>query len=231
MELRTLSLFNPSDLISVGVAGLLLLMSMLSWWIILLKSWRLLYFRQQLKHSLRPIDEAHLLTYLQQHQTYATHNPLGQLVTVAECAVKRYRQSRLETSLGLHEWLSGQLQRALNQQQLQTQRGLALLASIGSTAPFVGLLGTVWGVYHALMALHHTTHAHIANVAAPIGEALLMTAFGLAVAIPAVLGYNLLQRANRALIARLNAFADELHDYFISHPHRTDIPPQAVPQN
>jgi len=91
-----------------------------------------------------------------------------------------------------------------------------VLASVGSTAPFVGLFGTVWGIYHALMSISATGEATIDKVAGPIGEALIMTALGLAVAIPAVLGYNALVRGNKTVIYKLNRFAHDLHAYFIT---------------
>jgi biopolymer transport protein ExbB len=91
-----------------------------------------------------------------------------------------------------------------------------VLASVGSTAPFVGLFGTVWGIYHALLAIGAAGQATIDKVAGPIGETLIMTALGLAVAIPAVLGYNALVRGNKSVISRLNRFAHDLHAYYVT---------------
>ncbi|HSI52776.1 MAG TPA: MotA/TolQ/ExbB proton channel family protein, partial [Ramlibacter sp.] len=96
------------------------------------------------------------------------------------------------------------------------QAGLAVLASVGSTAPFVGLFGTVWGIYHALIAISAAGQATIDKVAGPIGESLVMTALGLAVAIPAVLGYNALVRGNKSILNKLNRFAHDLHSYFVT---------------
>jgi biopolymer transport protein ExbB len=96
------------------------------------------------------------------------------------------------------------------------QAGLAILASVGSTAPFIGLFGTVWGIYHALLAIGMSGQSTIDKVAGPIGEALIMTALGLAVAIPAVLGYNALVRGNKHILTRLNSFAHDLHAYFVT---------------
>jgi biopolymer transport protein ExbB len=96
------------------------------------------------------------------------------------------------------------------------QSGLAILASVGSTAPFVGLFGTVWGIYHALLAIGAAGQATIDKVAGPIGESLIMTALGLAVAIPAVLGYNALVRGNKSLLQKLSRFAHDLHAYFVT---------------
>ena len=91
-----------------------------------------------------------------------------------------------------------------------------MLASIGSTAPFVGLFGTVWGIYHALLGIGAAGQAGIAQVAGPIGEALIMTALGLVVALPAVLGYNALVRGNKVLLHQLDRFAHDLHAYFVT---------------
>jgi biopolymer transport protein ExbB len=90
------------------------------------------------------------------------------------------------------------------------------LASVGSTAPFVGLFGTVWGIYHALMGIGVSGQATLDQVAGPIGESLIMTALGLAVAIPAVLGYNALVRGNKSILTKLNRFAHDLHSYFVT---------------
>ena len=109
-----------------------------------------------------------------------------------------------------------QLRNSIDESTARLQSGLAVLASVGSTAPFVGLFGTVWGIYHALMAISAAGQATIDKVAGPIGEALIMTALGLAVAIPAVLGYNALVRGNKAMLNKLNRFAHDLHAYFVT---------------
>ena len=98
----------------------------------------------------------------------------------------------------------------------QLQKGLTFLGSTGATAPFIGLFGTVWGIYHALIAISSSGSAQIDQVAGPIGEALIMTALGLAVAIPAVLGFNAINRANKLLLADLNRFGNDLLAYFVT---------------
>ena len=99
---------------------------------------------------------------------------------------------------------------------MRIQRGLPVLASVGATAPFVGLFGTVWGIYHALVGIGVSGQASIDKVAGPVGEALIMTAFGLAVAIPAVLGYNALVRGKKSVLGKLNRFAHQLHAYLLT---------------
>jgi biopolymer transport protein ExbB len=124
--------------------------------------------------------------------------------------------SELHQGFDFSDWVTRCLRNSVDDSTARMQSGLAILASAGSTAPFVGLFGTVWGIYHALMAIGMAGQATIDKVAGPIGEALIMTALGLAVAIPAVLGYNALVRANKNVIARLNRFAHDLHAYFVT---------------
>jgi biopolymer transport protein ExbB len=109
------------------------------------------------------------------------------------------------------EWISGKLQQNVDRMTNDLQRGLSFLASVGSTAPFVGLFGTVWGIYHALIAIGVAGQASIDKVAGPVGEALIMTAIGLAVAVPAVLGYNWLLRRNKAILDQLRYFTNDLY--------------------
>ena len=107
---------------------------------------------------------------------------------------------------------------------------MAILASAGSTAPFIGLFGTVWGIYHALMAIGLAGQASLDKVAGPIGESLIMTALGLAVAIPAVLGYNAIVRGNKKVLSRLNRFAHDLHAYFLTGARVGNIKQQGKEQ-
>src|SRR5690606_18564491 len=115
-------------------------------------------------------------------------------------------KSDLHGHLPLAEWLTSSLRGAIDECSERLQSGLAVLASVGSTAPFVGLFGTVWGIYHALVGIGVSGQASIDKVAGPVGEALIMTAFGLVVAIPAVLGYNAINRGNKAVMGKLNRF-------------------------
>ncbi|HSV46972.1 MAG TPA: MotA/TolQ/ExbB proton channel family protein, partial [Ramlibacter sp.] len=133
-----------------------------------------------------------------------------------EAAAHHNAQPQLHDSLDVSEWLTRSLRNSIDESTARLQAGLAVLASVGSTAPFVGLLGTVWGIYHALLAISAAGQATIDKVAGPIGEALIMTALGLAVAIPAVLGYNALVRGNKSVLTKLNRFAHDLHAYFIT---------------
>ena len=133
---------------------------------------------------------------------------------IAESGV---RASQGGTSLvGLNDWIAMSLTRQLEDANARLQGGIAFLASVGSTAPFVGLFGTVWGILQALIAIGVAGQASIDKVAGPVGEALIMTALGLAVAVPAVLLYNFLVRRNKVIQEKLRGFAGDLQTYLIS---------------
>ena len=137
---------------------------------------------------------------------------------VAECGVKasEHHEGTLVEQIDKHTWISMSVQRAVDNIHSRLQDGLAFLATVGSTAPFVGLFGTVWGIYHALTAIGISGQASIDKVAGPVGEALIMTAFGLAVAVPAVMGYNWLIRRNRRAMERVRAFGGDLHNVLLA---------------
>ena len=135
---------------------------------------------------------------------------------VQAAAHHRATKAQLHDSLDASDWISRSLRNSIDATTGKLQSGLAILASVGSTAPFVGLFGTVWGIYHALVAIGTSGQSTIDKVAGPIGEALIMTALGLAVAIPAVLGYNALVRGNKSILIKLNSFAHDLHAYFVT---------------
>jgi biopolymer transport protein ExbB len=133
------------------------------------------------------------------------------------------KHTGLLEKVDMNEWITMSIQRAIDNVQSRTQDGLAFLATVGSTAPFVGLFGTVWGIYHALTAIGIAGQASIDKVAGPVGEALIMTAFGLAVAVPAVLGYNWLVRRNKSAMERVRSFGADLHAVLLSTAPRTTV--------
>ncbi len=137
---------------------------------------------------------------------------------VAENGLKsiEHHEGSLLEQIDLHTWVSMSLQRAIEQIQNDLQGGLAFLATVGSTAPFIGLFGTVWGIYHALTAIGIAGQASIDKVAGPVGEALIMTAFGLATAVPAVLGYNFLVRRNKNAMEKVRNFGADLHEVLLA---------------
>jgi biopolymer transport protein ExbB len=151
-------------------------------------------------------------------------NPFGYLADQGREAMLHHATHKedLHGHLPLSEWLSASLRSAMEEGREQMQRGLSILASVGSTAPFIGLFGTVWGIYHALVSIGVSGQAGIDKIAGPVGEALIMTAFGLVVAIPAVLSYNALVRSNKGVAGKLNRFAHQLHPYFLSGASQTE---------
>jgi len=126
------------------------------------------------------------------------------------------QHGKLTDPMDQHEWMHSSLNRSQNAINSKLGTGLAFLATVGSTSPFVGLLGTVIGIYRALIKIGATGSADIASVAGPVGEALIMTALGLVVAVPAVMGYNWLQRRNKMIAEQLSTFSNDLHGYMMS---------------
>ena len=137
---------------------------------------------------------------------------------------QRNEGSRLVESLNRSEFVDRALRQAVTRESMGLENGLTLLATVGSTAPFVGLLGTVWGIYHALIALGMSGESSIQAVAGPVGEALIMTAIGLFVAIPAVLAYNFFVRLNRVTNNKFDTFAHDLHDFFATGSRVGELP-------
>ena len=147
--------------------------------------------------------------------------PFSKIALDAASAVAHHQQAaaaaangRLAESLSRSEFIDRALRQAVARESLRLETGMTLLATTGSAAPFIGLLGTVWGIYHALIKISASGNASMEAVAGPVGEALIMTAFGLFVAIPAVLAYNFFSRSNRMTYAQFDEFAHDLHDFF-----------------
>ena len=140
---------------------------------------------------------------------------------------QRHEGSRLVESLNRSEFVDRALRQAVIRESLRLESGLTVLATVGSTAPFVGLLGTVWGIYRALIRIGASGQADMGSVAGPVGEALIMTAIGLGVAIPAVLGFNFFTRSNRITNNKLDTFAHDLHDFFATGSRVGDVAPPA----
>jgi len=215
-ELGLAHLWTQGDVITKGVAVLLLLMSLASWTVIIVKALDL----QRCARRSRSIESFwHATDFADGLSKLGTDpgNPFRALALEGrEAAVHHNAQPQLHDSLGASEWVTRALRNSIDESTARLQSGLAVLASVGSTAPFIGLVGTVWGIYHALIAVVTAGQASIDKVAGPVGEALIMTALGLAVAIPAVLGYNALVRGNKGVLFKLNRFAHDLHAYLIT---------------
>jgi biopolymer transport protein ExbB len=209
-------LWSQGDIVTRAVAVLLLLMSLASWMVIVVKA---LDISRHARQARRVESFWHAADFADGLNKLGTEpgNPFRALALEGrEAAAHHSAQTQLHDSLGASEWLTRSLRNSIDESTARMQSGLAVLASVGSTAPFVGLFGTVWGIYHALLAVSAAGQATIDKVAGPIGEALVMTALGLAVAIPAVLGYNALVRGNKGVLTKLNRFAHDLHAYFVT---------------
>ena len=202
------------DLITRSVAALLLLMSISAWVVILWKGWLLRRVNVDLQRAVPAFWAAPSLD--DGRAQLAAFDRESVLRPLVDAAVTTPPDGTLEARGHVDSQLTRRLRDALHRVVGQLQFGQVLLASIGSTAPFIGLFGTVWGIYHALLAISAAGQATIDKVAGPIGEALIMTALGLAVAIPAVLGYNALVRGNKAVVNKLNRFAHDLHAYLVT---------------
>jgi biopolymer transport protein ExbB len=140
-------------------------------------------------------------------------NPFRDIAQDGLQAVEHHRKTAardVTSNIELADWVQTHIDRRTNMLQSSLQSGMVVLASVGATAPFVGLFGTVWGIYHALISISIAGQASLDKVAGPIGEALIMTALGLAVAVPAVLGFNGLLRGNKALMERATYFAHDV---------------------
>ena len=201
------ALWAQGDWVAKGTLLILVLMSMGSWYVIFTKLVEQLRLGRQARTaqaqfwsagSVRQGAEA-----LEADSTFRFIADKG-----LEGASKH---TGLLGAIDFNDWVTMSIQRAMGQVQSRLQNGLALLATVGSTAPFVGLFGTVWGIYHALVKIGMSGQASIDKVAGPVGEALIMTAIGLAVAVPAVLGYNWLVRRNKVLMEEVQAFGSDLH--------------------
>lgn len=213
------ALWAQGDFVIKSVALVLLMMSVASWYVIVTRGWQAWRLRGAGRgmggfwHA-RSFDEG--LSVLRADG--GNDNPFVYLALEGKAAAEHHASSRedLHGQLSLAEWLTESLRGEIDERSERIQAGLPVLASVGSTAPFVGLFGTVWGIYHALVGIGVSGSASIDKVAGPVGEALIMTAFGLAVAIPAVLGYNALVRANKGVVSRMHRFARQLHAYFLT---------------
>lgn len=218
-QMGLLHMLQSGGVVIAFTALALLIMSIISWTVIIVKGLGVQRAKKQaaaVQNFWHSTDLEHGFKALDTEVGHA--NPFKQLAIEGQSAMQHHRQSdkQLHDSLDLNDWMTGSLSNAIDDAKDRLSQGLALLASIGSTAPFVGLFGTVWGIYHALLTISDAGSAGLDKVAGPVGEALIMTAFGLAVAIPAVLGYNALVRGNAFIVGKLNRFAYDLHAFYVT---------------
>jgi biopolymer transport protein ExbB len=207
------ALWKGGDFVSKGTLIILVIMSMGSWYIMFVK----IYEQAKLFKQARIVQKQFWSAGSVQEGIQKL-NPGTAFRYIAESGVNAssHHEGKLLEQIDLNTWITMSIQRAVDQVSSRLQDGLAFLATVGSTAPFVGLFGTVWGIYHALTAIGIAGQASIDKVAGPVGEALIMTAIGLAVAVPAVLGYNWLVRRNKVALEQLRAFGADLHMVLMS---------------
>ncbi len=208
------ALWKGGDMVARFTLAILVIMSMGSWYVIITKVYEQFRMMKHARNAEKSFWKAP--TVKQGADGLKKASPFRFIAETGLEATSRH--TGLFGNVDMNEWISMSIQRAIDNVQSRTQDGLAFLATVGSTAPFVGLFGTVWGIYHALTAIGIAGQASIDKVAGPVGEALIMTAFGLAVAVPAVLGYNWLIRRNKAVMESVRGFGAELHAVLLSSP-------------
>lgn len=206
------------DAITRAVAVALLVMSVMSWSVIIIKCVQGAGLRKISKRVKDRFWGEKNLPYAIDSLGKSANNPFRDLAIAGHAAMShQYNvETNISNNLDISDWLARGLKNSIDDSSAYLQSGLGILASIGSTAPFVGLLGTVWGIYHALQSISMADQPDLAHVAGPVGEALIMTAFGLCVAIPAVLGFNTISRRNRGLQHAIARFANDLHAYYLT---------------
>ena len=196
----------------------LTVMSLLSWYYIIANFIRNQMVRSRADKVIRAFwDAPSAQDSIREMEQQPKTDPFSKIALDCASAAAHHQRAdggRLAESLDRSEFIDRALRQAVARESLRLEDGLTLLATVGSSAPFVGLLGTVWGIYQALINLGAAGEASITAVAGPVGEALIMTAFGLFTAIPAVLAYNFYVRSNRLTYAKFDEFAHDLHDFF-----------------
>jgi biopolymer transport protein ExbB len=206
-----------SDVVGKTLLAILVLMSVASWAVIAIKGLTLVARKRRSDSFLNFFWNATSLDAVAgEISTHGANDPFSHLTSHAMHAQAhhaRYGAAKLEEAGSAGDFVTRTIKKVLDEETTRLENGLAMLATVGATAPFVGLFGTVWGVYHALVAIGMSGAGTLDKVAGPVGEALIMTGLGLAVAIPAVMGYNWLTRANRVILSKLDAFAYELHTF------------------
>jgi biopolymer transport protein ExbB len=206
------------DWVGWGVFITLIVMSFASWFYIVWNSIRNSLITTRMERVISTFwqtpSAADAVRYMEEQPKSEPFSKLALECASAAAHHQRSEGSRLVEALNRSEFIDRALRQAVQRESSKLEGGLTLLATVGSSSPFIGLLGTVWAMYHALLKIGATGQASLDVVAAPIGEALIMTALGLFVAIPALLGYNFLTRSNRKINARFDEFAHDLHDFF-----------------
>ncbi len=210
------AIWDKADMVAKFVLFILVVMSMGSWYILIVKFFEQRRLMKESKAATETFWNAGSLA-----QGMSTLHEDSAFRFIAEGGLKATeRHSGLMGDVDFNTWVTMSIQRATDNVNSRLGDGLAFLATVGSTSPFVGLFGTVWGIYHALVAIGQSGQSSLDKVAGPIGESLIMTAIGLAVAVPAVLSYNWLIRRNKTAMEQVRAFSSDLHSVLMSQGNK-----------
>ncbi len=211
-------MIQNQDLISRGVLIFLVVMSIGAWWYTIVNLIKNTVIRSRADRVMRTFwdtpNAQDAIRFMEEQKASEPFSKIALDCAQAAAHHQRHEGSRLVEALNRSEFIDRALRQAVTRESANLENGLTWLATVGATAPFVGLLGTVWGIYHALLNIGESGSSSIDAVAGPVGEALIMTAIGLGVAIPAVLAYNYFVRVNRGTYAKFDTFAHDLHDFF-----------------
>ncbi|MBC3808593.1 MotA/TolQ/ExbB proton channel family protein [Undibacterium seohonense] len=205
-------LIKEGTLVDQATLAIMLIMSMFSWYILITKIIDLSKLSGQAKEARKFWKAANVAAGL---STLKEGSPY-RFIADSGISASEHHEGALLEQIDLNSWVTMSIQRSVDKVQSRLGEGLTFLATVGSTAPFIGLFGTVMGIYHALVAIGSTGNSSIDKVAGPVGSALIMTAIGLGVAVPAVLGYNYLLRRNKSAMEDINAFGADLHSVVLS---------------
>ena len=220
-------MIQNQDFVSRFVLVFLVIMSIGSWWYTIVNLIKNLVIRTRADRVVRTFWETpnaqDAVRFMEEQKSGEPFSKLALDCAQAAAHHQRHEGSRLVEALNRSEFIDRALRQAVTRESANLENGLTWLATVGATAPFVGLLGTVWGIYHALLSIGQSGDSSIAAVAGPVGEALIMTALGLGVAIPAVLAYNYFVRVNRGTYAKFDTFAHDLHDFFATGSRVGDV--------
>jgi biopolymer transport protein ExbB len=208
---------TQADGVGKTVLVVLLLLSVASWYLIVTRALANWLAQRRATAFVARFWQARSLDEVQTMLPGESDHAFAVLVDVALKAQANGGEKNLAAAGGLGEYMTRTLNNAVDQEAAAAEHGLTVLASAGSAAPYIGLFGTVWGIYHALVQIGMSGQGTLDKVAGPVGEALIMTALGLAVAIPAVLAYNAFNRRNRVWLARLESFAHDLYVLLTVH--------------
>jgi biopolymer transport protein ExbB len=207
------ALWLQGDFVAKGTLIIMVIMSMGSWYIIFTK---LFEQRAMMKSAKSGAETFWKASSVKAGVGALEEGSAFRYIAEQGIAASDHHEGTMVETIDKHTWVSMSVDRAVGSVQSRLQDGLAFLATVGSTAPFVGLFGTVWGIYNALVKIGISGQASIDKVAGPVGEALIMTAIGLAVAVPAVMGYNWLIRRNKSVMDQTKAFGADLHNVLLA---------------